>query len=636
MYRHARGLRARLFFSILYAMMEKNQTPRFRSGPSLIRFFLRGSLHDFLFSILFASLVSLLDMLNPRIISFAVDSVIGNLKPVLPAPLMDALNGIGGISYLKSRFYLIGLLVAGVALLAAVCRYLFHALNARGAEKLVKRMRDTLYAHLQKLPQSWYGENSTGDIIQRCTSDVDLIKTFLSERLTELIRMIVLIVMAVSFMASISPRMTFFSSLFIPVVVLFGLIFHVKISGAFMKVDVEEGKLSAIVQENLTGVRVVRAFGREQFERTRFEDHNTLYTNHWVRLINILSVYWSIGDLLTGLQLLLVTVLGAVFCVRGRITAGEYIAFVSYNAMLTWPVRAMGRTISDMSKAGISVGRLLYIMNASPEEEPVDALTPPLDRTITFSHVSFRYPGSAGEAEALHDVSFEIPAGTTLGIIGSTGSGKTTVARLLEKLWPLEPGCGSITIGENDIRDISTSYLRQGIGLVMQEPYLFSRTLSENLRVSSPSSTDRDLRRAVRIASLEETIDHFPQGYDTFVGERGVTLSGGQKQRAAIAQMLIRKTPVMIFDDSLSAVDAGTDARIREALKTETAGATVILIAHRISTVMDADQIIVLDGGRIAERGTHASLVAEGGIYAKTWRLQTAAPASGEGKGGIA
>ena len=325
---------------------------------------------------------------------------------------------------------------------------------------------------------------------------------------------------------------------------------------------------------------------------------------------------------MTGLQYLLVNVMGAVFCVHGKITAGEFIAFVSYNSMLIWPVRSLGRVISEMSKAGISLDRLRYIMNAEEETEPEDALTPPMDKEIRFEHVSFGY--DEDPKKALSDVTFEVPAGSTVGILGGTGSGKSTLMYLLEKLYPLEEGQGRITIGGVDLTQISSAWLRQNIGMVLQEPYLFSRTIYDNIAITSKNYQEKEVRRATRTADLAETIDRFPGGMETFVGERGVTLSGGQKQRTAIAQMLIRRCPIMIFDDSLSAVDAETDARIRAGLRKDTEGATVILIAHRITTLMHADQIIVMEKGRVREKGTHEELLAAGGIYRRIYDLQMA------------
>ena len=594
----------------------------FDTPVALIRYFLKGSIGVFVLSMVFASAVSFLDMVLPRIISFTVDSVIADKAPDLPAFVVVRLEAAGGVELLRSRPVLIAAAVLAVALTGAIFRYLFRYFNEVAAERFVKKMRDSLYGKIQRLPYAWHGRNSTGDIIQRCTSDVETIKVFVSEQLTSLVRVIVLIALAVSFMAGINGTMTAAASLFIPIVIGYSLFFYAKIGNAFEKADTEEGRLSAIAQENLTGVRVVRAFGRESYERERFEKQNSYYTGFWIHLMRILSLNWVTGDVMTGLQYLLVNIMGAVFCVNGRITAGEFIAFVSYNSLLIWPVRSLGRVISEMSKAGISLDRLRYIMNAEEEKNPENALRPPMDRDIRFKNVSFSYGDGSGEA--VSNVSFEIPAGTTLGILGGTGSGKSTLMYLLERLYPLEEGQGRILIGDADIAQIDQEWLRAQIGMVLQEPYLFSRTIAENIAITSGSYKDKDIRRASKTADLLETVDHFPSGFETFVGERGVTLSGGQKQRTAIAQMLIRQCPIMIFDDSLSAVDAETDARIRAALRKDTGDATVILIAHRITTIMHADQILVMDKGRIRERGTHEELLALGGTYRKIYDLQMA------------
>ena len=594
----------------------------FDTPVALIRYFLKGSIGVFVLSMVFASAVSFLDMVLPRIISFTVDSVIADKAPDLPAFVVVRLEAAGGVELLRSRPVLIAAAVLAVALTGAIFRYLFRYFNEVAAERFVKKMRDSLYGKIQRLPYAWHGRNSTGDIIQRCTSDVETIKVFVSEQLTSLVRVIVLIALAVSFMAGINGTMTAAASLFVPIVIGYSLFFYAKIGNAFEKADTEEGRLSAIAQENLTGIRVVRAFGRESYERERFEKQNSYYTGFWIHLMRILSLNWVTGDVMTGLQYLLVNIMGAVFCVNGRITAGEFIAFVSYNSLLIWPVRSLGRVISEMSKAGISLDRLRYIMNAEEEKNPENALRPPMDRDIRFENVSFSYGDGSGEA--VSDVSFEVPAGTTLGILGGTGSGKSTLMYLLERLYPLEEGQGRILIGDADIAQIDQEWLRAQIGMVLQEPYLFSRTIAENIAITSGSYKDKDIRRASKTADLLETVDHFPSGFETFVGERGVTLSGGQKQRTAIAQMLIRQCPIMIFDDSLSAVDAETDARIRAALRKDTGDATVILIAHRITTIMHADQILVMDKGRIRERGTHEELLALGGTYRKIYDLQMA------------
>ena len=595
---------------------------RYESKTKLILHFLSGAKRYFIFSMLFATLVSLFDMINPKIISFTVDSVIGDEAAAIPGWAMRLVEMIGGIASLKAHPLRIALVVAAVGALAALCRFTFRALNARGAETFVERMRNELFRHIMYLPYTWHGMNSTGDIIQRCTSDVQTIKRFVSEQLTQLIRTIVLIVMALVFMASIHWKVMLGSAAFIPIIVAYSLIFHTKIGDAFEKADVEEGVLSTIAQENLTGVRVVRAFGRESYERERFEKQNVYYTGFWIHLMQLLSMYWSTADILTGMQILAVIVLGSMACINGTLSVGDFIAMTSYNMMLIWPVRQLGRVISELSKAGISIERLRYIMNSEPEKDKENAVEAPIDRDIVFDHVSFTYDN--GNREVLSDINLTIPAGQTIGILGGTGSGKSTLMYLLERLYTLPPENGRITIGGVDIADMKADHLRKNIGMVLQEPFLFSRTLQENIGIASDKADMKAIRRAAKTASIDDAIESFTQGYDTFVGERGVTLSGGQKQRTAIAQMLVRKPPVMVFDDSLSAGDAETDMKIRHAIRENTGSSTVILIAHRITTIMNADQIIVMDKGRIRERGTHESLLAQGGLYKKIFELQTA------------
>ncbi len=604
--------------------MDKTKETHYDSKFKLILHFLRGSGHFFVLSLLFAALVSLFDMINPKIISYTVDAVIGKEDPAVPAFLLALVSRVGGPEVLRTHLYWIAAAVACVGALAGISRYLFRVCNSRGAETFVERMRTELFRHIMYLPYIWHSENSTGDIIQRCTSDVQTVKRFVSEQLVALIRTVIMIGMALVFMMGIHWKVSLGSALLIPVIVAYSLFFHTKIGSAFQKVDTEEGVLSAIVQENLTGVRVVRAFGREDYERQRFDKQNVYYTGFWIHLMKLMSMFWSSADILTGLQILMIILLGSVAVIRGTLSVGGFIALASYNTMLIWPVRQLGRVISQMSKAGVSIERIRYIMNSQPEKDDETAVTPPMDRDIVFDHVSYSYENGTGEV--LHDIDLTIPAGSTVGILGGTGSGKSTLMYLMERLYELPPEDGRITIGGIDITNIRRDYLRANIGMVLQEPYLFSRTLSENIGIAvSKSGSDMEaIRRAAKVASIDDAIESFTAGYDTFVGERGVTLSGGQKQRTAIAQMLIRKTPVMVFDDSLSAVDAETDMKIRHAIRENTGSSTIILIAHRITTLMNADQIIVMDKGRIRERGTHEELLAQNGIYRRIYDLQTA------------
>ena len=582
--------------------------------------FLKGAKRYFLVTILAAGITALADMIQPQIIRAAVDCALGGKEGDFPAFVMKFVDRLGGFGYLGQHLWIMALAVLAVALVQVISQYAFRVFNTKASETLVKTMRDQLFSHIQHLPFSWYMKNRTGDIIQRCTSDIDTTKNFLSEQLTAIFRISLLLALSITFMLSMHPLLTFIALIPAPVVILYSFHFHKKVHDGFEKCDENEGKLSAMAQENLTGVRVVRAFGQERSEIDKFEKQNNHYTSLWEQMGKTLSRFWSTSDILSGIQVMLVVIFGAYFCIHGTLHSGEYIAFISYNSMMVWPIRQLGRMISELSKAGVSIDRVAYIMNSPVEQDDVDAVDAPMDGDICFEHVSFGYENSP---EILHDIDFTMKAGTTLGILGGTGSGKTTLMLLLDKLYPLEEGCGRITVGGTDIRKIRTEHLRRNIGMVLQEPYLFSRTIGENIGIVAPELDMQAVREAAKAAALDESITSFTAGYDTMVGERGVTLSGGQKQRAAIARMLLSDTPIMIFDDSLSAVDTETDAKIRHAIQKRFGKASVILISHRITTLSAADKIIVLDGGRIAEEGTHDTLKAAGGIYQKIYEAQS-------------
>ena len=584
--------------------------------------FLRGSKLLFVTSMLASALAALADMVSPQIVRVAVDHVLGSAPTeTLPGFAVRLIGRAGGVAALREHIWILALAVVAVAVVKAAAQYGYEVSKTAASETLVKTMRDSLFSHIERLPYAWHMKNRTGDIIQRCTSDIDTLKNFLAEQMTNLIRIVILLALSVAFMLGMNPRLTLIAMLPVPVIIGYSLYFHKKIGEAFLACDENEGILSTLAQENLTGVRVVRAFGRERDERDRFEKQNRYYTGLWMKLARPLATFWSVGDVLSGLQILLTVVFGAVFCIRGSMGPGAYIAFLSYCAMMTWPVRMLGRMISEMSKAGVSLDRIRYIME-SPEEETSVGLTPDLSGDIVFDRVSFSYDGGA---DVLHDMSFTVPAGSTLGILGGTGSGKSTLVLLLDKLYELPEGQGSIRIGGTDLREIRTDYLRRNIGMVLQEPFLFSRTIAENIGIHDPELGIDRIRESARAASLDETVMGFARGYDTPVGERGLTLSGGQKQRTAIARTLSQDVPILVFDDSLSAVDAETDAKIRRALQARFGRATVILISHRITTLSKADKILVLDHGRIAEQGTHEELRKAGGLYQHICAIQSGA-----------
>ena len=581
--------------------------------------FTRGFKRFFLFSIFAAAVAALLGFLTPIVVGFTVDSVIGGEGTALPGPVMWLYELFYEPGDFGLNLLICAIFAAASAILAGFFNFLSRVNMAKGAEGLIKKLRDELFSHTQSLPFEWHTKNLTGDIIQRCTSDVDTVRRFVFQQLIEVLRTVLLIVIALAIMFSKNIPLTLVVLLFIPVMLWYTVFFFKRISHKFLACDEAEGRLMVRVQENLTGVRVVRAFGRESYETGKFDEKNNDYTNKWLSLGYTFGLFWGIGDIVSSTQLLAVIVFGSYLAANGTITFGDLLVFISYTLTLMWPVRALGRILSEMSKTGVSLRRIKEIFDAPGEMPEPDALKPPMDRDIEFYDVSFAY----GETQVLKNVSFTVRSGTTFGILGATGSGKSTITYLLNRLYDLPEGSGSIRIGGIDISSIDRSHLRRNVGLVLQEPFLFSRTILDNIGIASRGHGLDLIREKARIAAVDDNIMSFSMDYDTVVGERGVTLSGGQKQRVAIARTLMMDAPIMVFDDSMSSLDMETDAKIRESLRRDTAGATVILISHRISTLMTADTIMVIEGGEVAEIGSHAELVKRDGIYRRVYDLQS-------------
>ncbi len=608
----------------------------------ILRYF-RGSKRYFLCAVAASLATTALNAVTPQIFRFSIDEVLGG----------------SGYPYLREHLWVLALMVVGVAALSGLSMFVSRICTAQAGENFAKNMRDSLFAHVQRLPMRWHDQNQTGDIIQRCTSDVEVIRNFVVTQFLEVFRTIFLVGISFVMMVSMNRRLALLVLLFVPVVAGYSAFFYQLIARLFTRADEAEGELSTVVQENATGVRVVRAFGRERFEMDRFREKNETFARMWIRLGTLSGLYWGVGDLITGLQVVAVVVLGAVEAVHGNMSVGEFVAFASYNTVLVWPVRGLGRILSDMSKAGVSFERVDYIIRGQEERYQEERCQEkqhqekrcqekryqekrcqeeehqekqdqerrqefPQRMDIVFSHVSFAYERGK---KVLDDISFSIPQGQTFGILGGTGSGKSTIVQLLTRLYEWEENDpqaagGSITIGGMDIRGLPLEWLRRNVATVLQEPFLYSRTIRENIAAFAPDTAMEEIRKAAQTACMDEAILNFADGYDTLVGERGVTLSGGQRQRVAIARMLLQKAPVMIFDDSLSAVDSETDFLIRKALKERRGEATIILISHRITTLMGADAILVLNGGRLEELGTHTQLIQNHGIYQKIYEIQ--------------
>jgi len=602
-----------------------------RSHRQILLSFAAGIKRYFTLAFVAAIFFTFLNFLSPQIIRFTIDSVIGTEPFALPPALVEVIENMGGRAFLQEHLLACAAGVALCSLAAGICNFSFRTSIAAFAQGYVRNMRNKLFAHTQRLPFSWHVQNQTGDIIQRCTSDIDVVCNFLQIHLLTLMRIILIIVVALILMFSMNATLATVALVFIPVIASYSGIFFRMIIKRFRKADEAEGDLMVAVQENLTGVRVVRAFGREKYELERFDRLNDRFAKLWIDLGYTSGAYWGLGDLSTGLQVLAVMVGGAILAAQGQLTLGEFIVFISYNQMLAWPVRNLGRVLSELGKLRVSLGRILEILDAPEEQPEPDSLRPDLRQDIVFDDVTFSYENMA---PVLQNLSFTIPAGSTFGILGGTGSGKSTITYLLNRLYDLPEDGGSIRIGDTDLRDIDRTWLRQNVGLVLQEPFLFSRTIAENIAIAAKDADLTQIRQSAAVAAVDDAIMSFTQGYDTLVGERGVTLSGGQKQRVAIARTLMQHAPVMIFDDSLSAVDLQTDQQIRTALQQQAAGATVILISHRINTLMQADRILVLEDGKAAQVGTHSQLLQQDGMYRRIYEMQSrAADVSAEGKG---
>ena len=558
-----------------------------------------------IFSIIVATVMQLA---TPILIKYAVDSIVGDV----PA---------GNLQFLMDRFgknlLAVVWIIVAINLIRGIFLFFKGWLSSFAAENIAQNMRNSLYKQIQYMTYEHHTKKETGDMIQRCTSDVETIRRFLGVQIVDLARIVFMIFLSIGVMLSLNLRLTLYAVALIPVLFIFSYVFFTKVQKTFKKSDEAEGKLTTVLQENLSGVRVVRAFGRENYEIDKFETVNEDYRKTTYRLIEILAMFWSSSDLITLFQSGVVLVVGAQMVITGDITIGTLIAFITYESMLLWPVKQSGRLLSELGKTTVAITRVEEILNEEIEVELPEEIAPEIKGSVTFENVNFSYPDGK---EALKNISFKLESGKTLGILGSTGSGKSTLVHLLQRLYDYE---GSIKIDDYELASIKKQWIRRKIGLVLQEPYLYAKTVKENIGIISKAYETPEIEEAAKIASIHDNIITFKEGYETVIGEKGVSLSGGQKQRVAISRTIIDETKrILIFDDSLSAVDTETDMKIRRALKQRSKDITTLIISHRIATLAEADYIIVLDEGEIIQEGTHQTLIHTDGLYKRIWDLQ--------------
>lgn len=552
----------------------------------------------------------------PLFYKHAVDTIFKNQPSSLPKLLVKFISS--GNTQLNQLMYL-GIALIGLQVFRALFMFISGRSNAVFSESIAYKMRIKLFEHIQNLSYTYHTHAETGDLIQRSTSDVDTVKRFVGSQLTEVFSVIFLFTFVLLQMLRIHLIMTLVSLAVVPFIFIFALVFFKKIQKVFTETDESEGRMSTALQENLTGIRVVKAFARENYEIDKFDKLNREYSKNVQKIIDDLSIYWSLSDFICFLQIAGTIVLGAYFTINGEISIGDLIAFSSYVATILWPVRQLGRIIVDFGKSSVALNRIEEVLKEEDEYQVKDLSSPQITGNISFEDVSFQF--SDANTPTLKNVSFEINKGETVAILGKTGSGKSTLAHLLVRLYDYTSG--SIKIDNVELKNIDKKWIRKHVGIILQEPFLYSKTIYENIGIMCDELVEDEIHKAASIAAIHNDILHFEEGYKTLIGERGVTLSGGQRQRVAIARMLVKKIPILIFDDSLSAVDTETDLAIRNALAERSNELTKIIITHRVSTAMEANKIIVFEDGQIHEIGTHEELINNNKIYKKIWEIQS-------------
>ncbi|MEX1246856.1 MAG: ABC transporter ATP-binding protein [Anaerolineales bacterium] len=519
------------------------------------------------------------------------------------------------------RVPFVALAFVGLAVIQGAFTFLSGSLAGRTGESVARRLRNYLYDHIQRLSFSYHDRTKTGELIQKVTSDVDAVRRFIAQEAVEFGRILMLFLANFGVLLTLNTRLAWLSIICVPFTVGMSYWFFGRISKAYEEFQNQDGVVQAVLQENLTGVRVVKAFARQDYERNKFEKENWEKYVRGRRLLLWHSFFWPISDIITGAQMLFGYYAGAVMAMNGEISIGAYLAYVSILVWLIWPIRNLGRVIVQMSQGLVSFDRVMGIIKQprEPLEEGDYVPVGKLRGEIVFEDVTFEYePGQP----VLHNVSFRCEAGQTVALLGSTGSGKTSLVSLLPRFYDYSGG--RILLDGVELKRYPRKYLRSQIGIVLQEPFLFSRTLRENIRYGVDGNVgDADIEAAAKAAAVHDVIREFPGQYDTLVGEKGVTLSGGQKQRVTLARTLLKNPSILILDDATSSVDTETEASIRSALKRLMKDRTTFIIAHRIQSVMLADRILVFDKGRLVQQGTNAELLAQEGIYRQVFEIQT-------------
>ncbi|MBT3462093.1 MAG: ABC transporter ATP-binding protein [Gammaproteobacteria bacterium] len=561
------------------------------------------------FALLFTVPMITRSMLD-RLTGEAPDTYLTWLQNFMPSGLSDD-------HALYLQLGLSGILIVLCTALAGYFVYIRGKQIAAAAEGMARRLRDTLMNHLNHLPIAFHHQADTGDLIQRCTSDIETFRVFVSGQIIEIGRAVLMLLIVTPILLSLDVTMTGVALITMPLLLLSAVLFFNRVKAMFLEVDEAEASLTTVLQENLTGIRVVRAFARQDFEAEKFGRANARFRDQNQRLMRFLGFYYGGSDIVCLFQVGLILFVGAHWVLADAMTIGTLFAFITYEGMIIWPIRHMGRVLTDSGKAVVALKRMAEILSEPEESNLEQALTAPLSGRIKFNAVTFHHQSNP---PVLSNLSLTVAAGETVALVGAPGAGKSTLIQLLLRLY--DPQQGTLWVDDFDLSQLSRKSVRAQIGVVLQESFLFAGSIADNLRIGQTQASLADMTEAVTTANLLDTIDGLPNGFDALVGERGVTLSGGQRQRLAIARALLKDPAILILDDALSAVDTDTESLILDNLRRVRANRTTLIVAHRLSTVMHADRIIVLADGEVAQIGNHATLSQTPGIYRKLCELQ--------------
>ena len=536
------------------------------------------------------------------------------IESEIPSFLLWAYTG----ESLQSQLFTTAFLIAIIAFIREIINIIMDVNIYSISETIGCKVQTDYFNKVQDLPYSYLNHAETGDLIQRSTQDINRIKRFITGSLLELFSSLCKVAVFGVSMVLINAEFALCVFLMMPVYFLASYFYFKRQSKDFTAMEEQEGKMTNVLQENLTGIRVVKAFANENYEIEKFNNSLNEYTSVWKRVTKRMSIFWGVSDILTYAQLLYVFILSVIFVLEKGMSFDVVVVMFLYTEQIVWPCRSLGRQLAEWGKTSICCERILEVLDMKDEYVNNGSETPEIKGNIEFKNVSFQFDDAT--IPTLKDINLSIKEGEIIAIIGKTGSGKSTFVNLLNRL--LDPTSGTILLDGNDITLMDKKHVRQHVGIILQEPFLYSRTIKENINIALPYDDSKKAKELAKIASVDKDIESFELKYDTMVGERGVTLSGGQKQRISIARMLADKREILIFDDSLSAVDTETDLKIRNALKEKEGKCTMIIITHRITTAKDADKIIVFEDGRITHIGKHEELIKEKGLYQTIWQIQ--------------